>query len=333
MEFYVELSTPSFEDTGEMTPTTDKPKPILRSFSNRSPAPTNNTQLRQSVEHQKEALVQVSRILNKLEKVESLYPTYKALKKDFELYSSAAFQQRVNTLLLWMNITKDLGKKLQLVAKILNLHTIEGLTWPWLEYESPEPTLQRIRNAVDIITPEIVVSEAGGGDYEEYSGSEEEEEEEEGQEEEDNSRFCVKGALDDSGSTKCNNKSVTFSHDVSGTPEGEDVAVFDTPSDTSTPLKAPSRQTSCNSSLTVSRSSSNMSFNDFVSGTSIYRQFADKMLRKTGLRKLQMRLVKLLSNTVKRAEKALERTNVNHTATYAEVVLQVTRITFLSMAE
>ena len=106
---------------------------------------------------QKEALLQVTDLLSRLDVVESLYPTTKAVGKNHPSYASEPFQSRLNTLYLWQNITKDIGNKLSLMANVLYVDTITGINWPWLDYESPNQVLQRIRDTSNAITPDIVL--------------------------------------------------------------------------------------------------------------------------------------------------------------------------------
>ncbi len=86
----------------------------------------------------REAMRQVADVLDKLESVEKLYPTLKALGRDHPLYMTEDFQMRVNSLLVWFNISKELGHKLQLMAKVLYIDHISDFEWPWLDTEKPE---------------------------------------------------------------------------------------------------------------------------------------------------------------------------------------------------
>lgn len=113
--------------------------------------------LHECIENQKEALVQVSGVLNKLESVQSLYPTSKALGNYNPLYNTEAFQNRLNCLCLWLNITKDIGNKLALMATVLYVDNIPGIDWPWLDYASPNKILQKIRDTSNSVTPNIYV--------------------------------------------------------------------------------------------------------------------------------------------------------------------------------
>ena len=111
---------------------------------------------------QKEALLQVTELLEKLEKVEKLYPTLKALGNDYEVYSSQSFQNKLNTLCLWSNITKDIGNKLSLMATVLYVENIPGLNWPWFDDESPAQILNQIRDTSETITPTVTIKHGDG---------------------------------------------------------------------------------------------------------------------------------------------------------------------------
>ena len=211
---------------------------------------------------QKEALVQVSAVLDQLDAVEHLYPTTKALGKDYPLYDTPEFQQRVDTLCLWMNIVKDLGHKLQLMAKVLHVDTIDGLQWPWLDI-----ALNTQRETKDCTT----VSE---------SNSE--------------SDMSVTHMPSDSG------KNVRFNLSETSL------------TDTAAVANDLQHQTSMNSNCRTSV--------EDICLTHIYRHFVDRTLKKTGMRKLLLRLIRLTSGTLQRAKEALQKPKT--TPSYADVVVQ-----------
>ncbi|XP_077977573.1 mitogen-activated protein kinase kinase kinase 4-like [Glandiceps talaboti] len=90
------------------------------------------------IAQQREALLHVTCLMNKLEAVENLYPNLKALKREYPDYASEKFQGRIETLCLWLNITKDMSQKLKLMAKTLGVDEIDHLNWPGLDNESPK---------------------------------------------------------------------------------------------------------------------------------------------------------------------------------------------------
>ena len=121
-----------------------------------------NSSLNEIIETQKEALVQVTDVLEKLEKVEKLYPTLKALGNDYVLYSSESFQNKLNTLCLWSNITKDIATKLSLMASVLYVDNIQGLYWPSFDFESPSQNLNQIRDMPNTLTPTVSATHGDG---------------------------------------------------------------------------------------------------------------------------------------------------------------------------
>ncbi len=218
------------------------------------------------IEDQKEALVQVTEILNKLESVQQLYPTLKSLSKDNPIYATDDFQHRVNTLCLWLNITNDLGHKLKLMAKVLYIDQMHDVEWPWLDYESPNQVVgQRHAGHAESET-RLLVAEA-----------ENESTNQEGHVEviyqQQDSGINTLGDSEKTGA----NKSVHFAiseQESPGSPD-DDVPPFNlTPSDTSTPSKSPNMR-SYPHVPSISRSSSSMSV-DELSHCSHYRYFADR---------------------------------------------------------
>ena len=209
---------------------------------------------------QKEALTQVSALLDDLGTVEHLYPTTKALGKDYPLYDTAEFRLRVDTLCLWMNVVRDLGHKLQLMAKVLRVDKIDGLQWPWLDGAATA-----LCDAIDNATVDDTESDMSVASY----------------------------------STPDSIKNVRFNL--------SDASLTDTAANEIQP------QTSVSSSYRTT------SVEDICSAH-IYRHFVDRTLKKTGMRKLLMRLIRLTSSTLQRAKEALQKPKT--TPSYADVVVQ-----------
>ena len=245
--------------------------------------PTSIANLELSVEAQNVALQQVGDLLERLEKAESLYPTTKALGKAHSMYASDEFQRRVKTLCVWMNVTKDLAHKLHVMAKMLNIDQMEGVSWPWLDLEGTTQLLRNIRDPQNMITPEV----PEGGDYHgnqsHHGGSME---------------VLQEDNTSSSRLLRSDEKNVKF--DVSDTNRSRDATLTLTPSDTSTPVKSPSRK----GSLYLSQASSSMSMEELTEH-SIYRYYADRMLKKLGLRKMLDRLKRIAHGTLHRARQGL----------------------------
>ncbi len=286
----------------------------------RPTTPSLGKSLPEAIAEQKEALMQVAALMQKLEAVESLYKTTKAIGQEHALYAMESFTRRIDTLCLWMNLTRDIGHKLQQMAHILHVENVMGVDWPWLDYESPNVLLNRIRNPADTITPNINLispsdEETSSSEYS-ASGEEEEGDSDEDEEEEDSEEESDEKSAQNNKSKK-ESKNVHFSVTSSGatSPEAtvehiEPAALFSSPSSTSTPLKPtdPSihRSTSMTSTGTVSRSSSCLSFEESTR-TAVYRKYVERELKKMGMTKLLARLKYLLEGTLQRARDALEK--------------------------
>ena len=210
----------------------------------------------------REAMHQVSGILEKLETVEKLYPTLKAMGHDHPVCATDAYQMRISTLHLWLNLSKDLGHKLQLMAKVLYIDQIPDAAWPLLEIDSP--------NSVE----------------EECSSSRcLEEEDEDSVDGIGNNHFGnEKGNTADSGiSTLLDHekKSVRFdigsSSDASSPSDSQNVPGVSPspPSDASTPHRPVRSFSHTSHSSTMSRSNSSMSVEE-LTHLSIYRYYADR---------------------------------------------------------
>ncbi|XP_060097860.1 mitogen-activated protein kinase kinase kinase 4 isoform X1 [Heteronotia binoei] len=86
---------------------------------------------------QRVSFEQVKRIMELLEYVEALYPSLKALQSDYEKYAAKDFQDRVQALCLWLNITKDLNQKLRIMGTVLGIKDLSDIGWPVFEIPSP----------------------------------------------------------------------------------------------------------------------------------------------------------------------------------------------------
>jgi len=72
---------------------------------------------------QREALQQVESLLTRLESAEALYPSSQAFAANYPLYRSAEFTDKVKAMCLWYNMTKHHRFKLQILGRLLMLHT------------------------------------------------------------------------------------------------------------------------------------------------------------------------------------------------------------------
>ena len=255
---------------------------------------------------QEVALLQVAALLDKLERVETLYPTYKAFGLAHTLYNDPAFLHRIRTLYLWINITIEMGNKLHHIAKMLRIDSM-GVEWPWLNY-NPRQFLEAQSQATSnqpIYSQPSDYTESDTSD-EEYDSDEYETDESEDEENDEDPQTPNKLKLPHLKNVRFemsdSNSSAPQSPECE-TPAGGDRSLFLSPTDSSTPNKLgpPSRNSSV---LSVSRSSSNISFED--SAHTIYQNYADRMLKKTGVTKLTTRLKDLLEGTLQRAKGALE---------------------------
>lgn len=263
-------------------------------------APCFPENLHTSVEAQKEALSQVLDIFTQLESVEKLYPTTKALGKAHPLYNSEEFQRKIRILCTWTNACKDLAHKLHLMAKILSIDQIEGIDWPWMKYDCQDKLLHRIRNPDDVITPMV--------------------DEEEDYESDDKEDYLGNGDQSPAPADVGNSRSKVTAH-AEGNTESSKMVQFDpntspalSPLNTSTPSKSPE-----NRGVLFPRMPSCMSIEE-LTALSLYHYFADRMLKKTGLRKMMERLQKVLHKTLARAKEGLEKPP--EPLSYAEVTSQ-----------
>ncbi|ELW63273.1 Mitogen-activated protein kinase kinase kinase 4 [Tupaia chinensis] len=218
------------------------------------------------LQRQRVSFEQVKRIMELLEYIEALYPSLQALQKDYEKYAAKDFQDRVQALCLWLNITKDLNQKLRIMGTVLGIKNLSDIGWPVFEIPSPRPSKGN--------EPEDEGDDTEGELKELESSTDESEEEQRS----DPRVSEIRQSTDNSSDTHSQD---CISKKLERLGSEEDSVGWGTP-DTS-PEAGFSRHCL----------------------TSIYRPFVDKALKQMGLRKLILRLHKLMDGSLQRARVAL----------------------------
>ncbi|XP_077910624.1 mitogen-activated protein kinase kinase kinase 4 isoform X4 [Halichoerus grypus] len=218
------------------------------------------------LQRQRVSFEQVKRIMELLEYIEALYPSLQALQKDYEKYAAKDFQDRVQALCLWLNITKDLNQKLRIMGTVLGIKNLSDIGWPVFEIPSPRSSKGN--------EPEDEGDDTEG-DLKELESSADESEEE---------QLSGPRALEP---TEPTDSSFNV-HSQDCVPKKlERLESEDDPVGWGAP--------DCSTEAGFSRHCL----------TSIYRPFVDKALKQMGLRKLILRLHKLMDGSLQRARVAL----------------------------
>nr|XP_033793632.1 mitogen-activated protein kinase kinase kinase 4 isoform X5 [Geotrypetes seraphini] len=231
------------------------------------------------LQRQRVSFEQVKRIMELLEYVEALYPSLQALQKDYEKYAAKDFQDRVQALCLWLNITKDLNHKLRIMGTVLGIKNLSDIGWPVFEIPSPRPSKD--------------------DDFED------EEDEMEGEEIKESSGTCTE---ESDGEELISDRSLAEIKEAIKKNFGNKTKVPFPQQDhflrrldwfASDDDSLCSGIPECNLDTDCSR----------YCLTSIYRPFVDKALKQMGLRKLILRLHKLMHGSLQRARVALIKTD------------------------
>ncbi|XP_074224140.1 mitogen-activated protein kinase kinase kinase 4 isoform X1 [Camelus bactrianus] len=218
------------------------------------------------LQRQRVSFEQVKRIMELLEYIEALYPSLQALQKDYEKYAAKDFQDRVQALCLWLNITKDLNQKLRIMGTVLGIKNLSDIGWPVFEIPSPRSSKGN--------EPEDEGDDTEGELKELESSPDESEEEHSSDPGGPETRQPVDNSFN-SQSQDCITKKLERL-------ESEDDSLgWGTPD--------------CSTEGGFGRHCL----------TSIYRPFVDKALKQMGLRKLILRLHKLMDGSLQRARIAL----------------------------
>ena len=209
----------------------------------------------------------VTSLLDDVENAESLYPTQKALAVEHPVYADDKFQQRIATLCLWMTITRDIAHKIKLMAEIVRIsdQSLVGTAWSCID-------LYSLKTLVSGYSGEDVIVADNDRSVPDDDGNDEEDSE----------------AIDSAGSD-VNSDSASVPHNVVLRQKS---VHFEDENDEQYRCERPR--------CLISRPNSAE-----VTPTSIYRHYVDAVLKKTGLRKLRMRLKDLLDTTLQRARLAL----------------------------
>nr|XP_020040794.1 mitogen-activated protein kinase kinase kinase 4 isoform X1 [Castor canadensis] len=218
------------------------------------------------LQRQRVSFEQVKRIMELLEYIEALYPSLQALQKDYEKYAAKDFQDRVQALCLWLNITKDLNQKLRIMGTVLGIKNLSDIGWPVFEIPSPRPSKGN--------EPEDEGDDTEGELKELESSTDESEEEQTSDARALELRLSVNHGFDTQ-SQDCGSRKLERL-------ESEEESVCWGAAD-------------CSTEAGFSRHCL----------TSIYRPFVDKALKQMGLRKLILRLHKLMDGSLQRARVAL----------------------------
>ncbi|XP_029450009.1 mitogen-activated protein kinase kinase kinase 4 isoform X2 [Rhinatrema bivittatum] len=229
------------------------------------------------LQRQRVSFEQVKRIMELLEYVEALYPSLQALQKDYEKYAAKDFQDRVQALCLWLNITKDLNHKLRIMGTVLGIKNLSDIGWPVFEIPSPRPSKDNdVEDEEDEMEgEEEEVKESSGTCTEDSEG-----------EESISAKYLaeIKQAIENNFGNKSKvpiHQQDHFSWKLNRFASEDDDSCL--------------RMPECSPDTGCSR----------YCLTSIYRPFVDKALKQMGLRKLILRLHKLMHGSLQRARIAL----------------------------
>ncbi|XP_012410180.1 mitogen-activated protein kinase kinase kinase 4 isoform X9 [Trichechus manatus latirostris] len=217
------------------------------------------------LQRQRVSFEQVKRIMELLEYIEALYPSLQALQKDYEKYAAKDFQDRVQALCLWLNITKDLNQKLRIMGTVLGIKNLSDIGWPVFEIPSPRPSKDN----------ETEDEGHDPGDLEELESSADESE---GEHISGQSGQEIRQPPENSADIQSQD---CVSKKLERLESEEESAGWGAPD-----------------------SSTEVGFSRHCR-TSIYRPFVDKALKQMGLRKLILRLHKLMDGSLQRARIAL----------------------------
>ena len=268
----------------------------------------------------KTAVSDVSKLISKVELMEGLFPTSKALGLSYSLYNSAEFRKRLDALVLWMNIVMDLFGRACMMSKVLGMHGWPGLglNCPVIEQERSHERLCGCYSDDDSCNGDDCDDDLNnvqfGGDS--IDTTEENSSCPEQQKTLTRPKLQLDGRnfrfMGDSVMSVSEPNSPDLDVDISGATPG---ACSSTPQPTR--RGAPNRASL--SGFPGGRHSPNIAVDDTKMH---YRHFVEKMLKKMGMKKLLQRLYTLLGHSLMRAMEVLGNPKVAHDQEIASVRIQ-----------
>ncbi|XP_078504839.1 mitogen-activated protein kinase kinase kinase 4 isoform X1 [Lissotriton helveticus] len=230
------------------------------------------------LQRQRISFEQVKQIMELLEYVEALYPSQQALQKDYEKYAAKDFQDRVQALCLWLNITKDLNHKLRIMGTVLGVKNLSDSGWPVFEMPSPRQSNEHDEEDEDTEREEDDVMKDSSGTCSDISEDEEQ-----------------------SSAKNTAHTRQPMENNFAGKPKVSSPDHF---------LRSLDRLASEDDSFCLATHDCSPDIGcSRHCLTSMYRPFVDKALKQMGLRKLILRLHKLMHGSLQRARIALRKTD------------------------
>ncbi|GAB6026709.1 Mitogen-activated protein kinase kinase kinase 4 [Chamberlinius hualienensis] len=241
------------------------------------------------IANQNEALRQVKQVLDELDSVESLYPSSRAMTKEWVKYKDAHFISNVQTMCLFWNLVTDLRQKIETLGKMLS--SLGGENLPWPNFKCLSQCSEKVDgDAVEAVCPQVTVTLEPDDKRERKSSK------------------CVRFSheLKTGSSTSSADSGIHSTHE-SSSPSTTPLPSISSPRygvvnpwtfDMATSTPVSNKSVLCHS---FSEGSLDTSF------VSPYRRYVDKVLKQKGLKKLLMRLMGLIQDTLHRAKHALKR--------------------------
>lgn len=254
------------------------------------------------LEQQEEAVKQVQSILERLDRCEQMFPTSHAFAQEYPTYKEPSFVRRIEALYLWLNTTKDLCHKLNVLGQVFSISSSNINTWPFVDFNRCFEVSAIDRGLHRTSIPEIVTGEEDGDENEEEYEEDELNENGEVNNDTNNVTKGQNGQEQKKVSFAFTDKVHTSPSPVSSPKRDRSPLHFGSPPDYSTPLRG-------YSATSLSRASSEASLDD-LSKSSVYRAYVEKGLKKMGLNKMLVRLRDILYRSLRRARQSLEQQNL-----------------------
>lgn len=252
------------------------------------------------LEQQKEAVIQVQKILDRLDRCEQLFPTSYAFSQEYPKYKEPDFVRRIEALYLWLNTTKDLCHKMKVLGQMFNIPASAGCSWPVGDFSDISDD-----SAMDKALHRTCIPEKEMGNVDDERSSEDDLDEEYAECNDKIPKVTVQNGEPKRVSFAFSEKVRSPDSPIESPKRGRSPNYFGSPPETSTPLRS-----HYSSFTSLSRASSEASLDD-LTRSSVYRAYVEKGLKKMGLNKMLIRLRDILYRSLRRARQSLEQSHLD----------------------
>lgn len=114
----------------------DSPRDVVTKMnSEQDPSAKTSEMLSLSKKKKVAAMREIMQLVAKIESVECLYPSMRALAAAHPKYGDVKFKRNMEAMLLWLNVNKDIFHKLNILAHWIDIDPEDMMSWrDWFDH-------------------------------------------------------------------------------------------------------------------------------------------------------------------------------------------------------